>query len=112
MKQIKPRNQLIVSHSQCSSTDQTTNTKFFFFKQDEEFGLEIQGEAEGDSDYALSAMSTTKKSRKGRGSKHNTPSTSVVSDSGSGKFQIPVTYVLVFKTIIYFIATKALNDYY
>lgn len=82
---------------------------FFFFKQDEEFGLEIQGEAEGDSDYALSAMSTTKKSRKGRGSKHNTPSTSVVSDSGSGKFQIPVTYVLVFKTVIYFIATA---DYY
>lgn len=110
MKQIKPRNQLIVLHSQCSNTDQTTNT-IFFFKQDEEFGLEIQGEAEGDSDYALSAMSTTKKSRKGRGSKHNTPSTSVVSDSGSGKFQIPVTYVLVFKTIIYFIAT-ALNDYY
>ncbi|XP_063359709.1 chromodomain-helicase-DNA-binding protein Mi-2 homolog [Cydia amplana] len=50
-------------------------------EDDDEFGLEI--EAEGDSDYALSAM-TSKKSRKGRGSKHNTtPSTPVASDSGS-----------------------------
>ncbi|VVC89741.1 unnamed protein product [Leptidea sinapis] len=40
-------------------------------------------EAEGDSDYALSAVSSSKKSRKVRGAKHNT-STSVASDSGSG----------------------------
>ncbi|XP_063377859.1 chromodomain-helicase-DNA-binding protein Mi-2 homolog isoform X1 [Cydia fagiglandana] len=51
-------------------------------EDDDEFGLEI--EAEGDSDYALSAM-TSKKSRKGRGSRHNTtPSTPAASDSGSG----------------------------
>lgn len=42
-------------------------------------------EAEGDSDYALSAMSSSKKSRKGRGSKHNTPAAFTASDSGSGK---------------------------
>ncbi|XP_045783781.1 chromodomain-helicase-DNA-binding protein Mi-2 homolog isoform X2 [Maniola jurtina] len=50
-------------------------------EEEEEFGLEV--EAEGDSDYALSAVSSSKKSRKGRGSKHNT-SSSVPSDSGSG----------------------------
>ncbi|KAL4714068.1 hypothetical protein ACJJTC_008422 [Scirpophaga incertulas] len=49
--------------------------------KDDDFGLEI--EAEGDSDYALSAVSS-KKSRKGRGSKHSTPATPVASDSGSG----------------------------
>ncbi|XP_038215900.1 chromodomain-helicase-DNA-binding protein Mi-2 homolog [Zerene cesonia] len=50
-------------------------------EEDDDFGLEV--EAEGDSDYALSAVSSSKKSRKGRGSKHNT-SNPVASDSGSG----------------------------
>ncbi|XP_047505475.1 chromodomain-helicase-DNA-binding protein Mi-2 homolog isoform X1 [Pieris napi] len=50
-------------------------------EEDEDFGMEM--EAEGDSDYALSAVSSGKKSRKGRGSKHNT-STPAASDSGSG----------------------------
>ncbi|VVC89740.1 unnamed protein product [Leptidea sinapis] len=50
-------------------------------EEEEEFGVEV--EAEGDSDYALSAVSSSKKSRKVRGAKHNT-STSVASDSGSG----------------------------
>ncbi|XP_045533776.1 chromodomain-helicase-DNA-binding protein Mi-2 homolog isoform X1 [Papilio machaon] len=49
-------------------------------EEDDDFGLEI--EAEGDSDYALSAVSSGKKSRKGRGSKHNT-STPATSDSVS-----------------------------
>ncbi|GBP76385.1 Chromodomain-helicase-DNA-binding protein Mi-2 homolog [Eumeta japonica] len=53
-------------------------------EEDEEFAAEDG--AEGDSDYALSAVSSGKKSRsKGRSSgKHNPPSTSAASDSGSG----------------------------
>ncbi|XP_037973931.2 chromodomain-helicase-DNA-binding protein Mi-2 homolog isoform X1 [Plutella xylostella] len=51
-------------------------------EEEEEFPAEDG--AEGDSDYALSAMSSGKKSRKGRGSKHGTPGTPAASDSGSG----------------------------
>lgn len=60
--------------------------------QEEEFGG-VEVEAEGDSDYALSAMSSSKKSRKGRISKHGgTPSTPVASDSGSGEL---IKYLLL-----------------
>ncbi|XP_049867284.1 chromodomain-helicase-DNA-binding protein Mi-2 homolog isoform X1 [Pectinophora gossypiella] len=50
-------------------------------EEEDDFSMEM--EAEGDSDYALSAVSS-KKSRKGRGSKHATPVTPAASDSGSG----------------------------
>lgn len=58
-----------------------------FHYQEEEFGVEIEGE--GDSDYALSAVSSGKKSRKGRTSKHAaTPTTPAASDSGSGEYKL------------------------
>lgn len=70
-------------------------------------------EAEGDSDYALSAMSSTKKSRKGRGSKHNTPVTPSASDSGSSKYYsicVLMFYVLLtaFETATYFMRSLVL----
>lgn len=53
-------------------------------EEDDEFAIGEDG-AEGDSDYALSAMSSSKKSRsKGRGSKHSMPVTPASIDTGSG----------------------------
>lgn len=75
-------------------------------------------EAEGDSDYALSAMSSSKKSRKGRGSKHNAPAAFTASDSGSGKqtnvynFFFVITNIQYFLILSWFYISWLANSYY